>query len=276
MQIGAFPGGLERLKSLETQLRSEPGKSPLVPYVAYRRLLADYTTQQKATTDNAKQQDIQKWWRDKLEDFAKDFPASEDAPEALLQLAIAYEFAGKMPDAKKWYTDLAARHPDTRPGHRATGALRRMDLKGKPLQFTGPLLDGGTFDAKGYRGRVLLVAYWSTWCTACTQDVPVLKELYKRYHNQGLEIVGVGLDMTAAPIAPYLEQHKILWPQVFQPGGTESEPAMALGVIVPPVMILVDRQGIVTNVTTSIEEIKTAVPEEMGAKKAAKADTNTR
>ena len=57
VQIGAFPGGLERLKSLETQLRSEPDKSPLVSYVAYRRLLADYTTQQKATTDNAKQQE---------------------------------------------------------------------------------------------------------------------------------------------------------------------------------------------------------------------------
>jgi thiol-disulfide isomerase/thioredoxin len=276
VQIGAFPGGLERLKSLETQLRSEPDKSPLVSYVAYRRLLADYTTQQKATTVDAKQQDIQKWWRDKLEGFAKDFPTAEDTPEALLQLAIAYEFASKMPEAKKWYTELAAGHSDTRPGRRAAGALRRMDLKGKPFQFTGPLLDGGTFDAKAYRGRVVLVAYWSTWCTVCTQDVPVLKELYKRYHDEGLEIVGVNLDVTAPPVVPYLEQHKILWPQIFQPGGTESEPAMALGIIVPPVMILVDRKGQVTNVTTSIDEIKTAVPEQMGDRKAAKADTATR
>jgi hypothetical protein len=86
----------------------------------------------------------------------------------------------------------------------------------------------------------------------------------------------VNLDVTAPPIVPYVEQHKIPWPQVFQPGGTESEPAMALGVIVPPVMILVDRQGQVTNVTTAIDEIKTAVPELMAAKKAAKADTATR
>ncbi len=143
-----------------------------------------------------------------------------------------------------------------------------MDLKGKTFQFTGPLLDGGTFDAKAYRGRVVLVAYWSTWCTVCTQDVPVLKDLYKRfYRDQGLEIVGVNLDVTAPPIAPYIEQHKIPWPQVFQPGGTESEPAMALGIIVPPVMILVDRQGQVTNVTTNIDEIKTAVPELMGDRK---------
>lgn len=86
----------------------------------------------------------------------------------------------------------------------------------------------------------------------------------------------MNLDVTAPPIVPYLEQHKISWPQVFQPGGTESEPAMAFGIIVPPVMFLVDRQGLVTNVTTNIDEIKTAVPELMGDRKAAKADTATR
>jgi hypothetical protein len=77
-------------------------------------------------------------------------------------------------------------------------------------------------------------------------------------------------------VGPYLKDHKISWPQIFQPGGTESDPATALGIIVPPVMILVDRQGRVTNVTTAIDEIKTAVPELMLEKKAAKADSDTR
>jgi len=104
----------------------------------------------------------------------------------------------------------------------------------------------------------------------------VLQAFYDRYHEKGFEIVGVNLDVTAAPVRPYLKQHKIAWPQVFEPGGTESGPATAFGIIVPPVMILVDREGRVVTVTTSIDEIKTAVPELMGDKKAAKAESETR
>ena len=276
VQIGAFPAGLDRLKTLEAELREAPTKSPLIPYVAYRRLLADYTSQQKAAATSTKQQEIQKWWREQMEKFSKEFPTAEDAPEALLQLAIANEFSGQMPEAKKWYTELAAAHPQTKPGHRAEGALRRIDLKGKPFKFSGPSLEGGTINASDYPNRILLVTYWSTWCTACTQDIPVLQAFYDRYHEKGFEIVGVNLDVTEAPVRPYLKQHKIAWPQIFEPGGTESGPATTLGIIVPPVMILVDREGRVATVTTSIDEIKTAVPELMGDKKAAKAESETR
>ena len=276
VQIGAFPEGLDRLKTLEGEVKDSKPKSAMIPYIAYRRLLADYTTQQKAATSNTKQQDIQKWWRGQLEKFTKDFPAAEDAPEALLQLAIANEFTGQMPDAEKWYSELAKQYPETKPGRRAAGALRRLSIKGKQFQFSGPLLSGGKFDAAGYRGRVLLVTYWSTWCNACTQDIPVLKSLYKRYSDKGFEIVGVNLDVNDAPIGAYLKQNKIDWPQVFEPGGTESGPATAFGVIVPPLMILVDRQGQVVTATTMIDDIKTAVPELIGDKKAAKADSDRR
>jgi thiol-disulfide isomerase/thioredoxin len=276
VQLGAFPEGLDRLKTLEGELRNAPEKSPLVAYIAYRRLLADYTSQQKAATTNAKQQDIQKWWRGELEKFSEDFPAAEDTPEAMLQLAIANEFTGQMPEAQKWYAKLAEQHPDTKPGRRAAGALRRLSLKGRPFQFVGPLLGGGKFDAANYGGKVLLVTYWSTWCTACTQDVPVLKSFYERYADRGFQIVGVNVDVTEGPIAEYLKENRISWPQVFEPGGTDSGPATAFGVIVPPLMILVDREGRVNTVTTMIDDIKTAVPELMGDKKAAKADSDRR
>jgi thiol-disulfide isomerase/thioredoxin len=275
VQIGAYPEGLQRLKTLESELRDSSPKSPMIPYVEYRRLLADYTTRHQ-NADNAKQQAIQKSWREDLEKFAKEFPVAEDTPEALLQLAIANEFVGQMPEAKRWYSDLAEHHPQSKPGRRAVGALRRMDLKGKPLELAGPTLDGGTINARDYRGKVLLVAYWSTWCTSCTQDIPVLKSLYDQYRDKGFEIVGVNLDVAPTAVAPYLKDHKVPWPQIFQPGGTESDPAIAFGIIVPPIMILTDRQGRVTNVTTAIDEIKSAVPELMNDKKAARAESDAR
>jgi thiol-disulfide isomerase/thioredoxin len=275
VQIGAYPEGLPRLKTLEAELRESSPKSAMIPYVEYRRLLADYTTRHQ-NADNAKQQAIQKSWREDLEKYAREFPAAEDTPEALLQLAIANEFVGQMPEAKRWYGDLAEHHPQSKPGRRAAGALRRLDLKGKSLDLTGPTLDGGTINAHDYRGKVLLVAYWSTWCTSCTQDIPVLKSLYDQYRDKGFEIVGVNLDVAPAAVSPYLKEHKVPWPQIYQPGGTESEPATAFGIIVPPIMILADRQGRVMNVTTAIDEIKSAVPELMSDKKAARAESDAR
>ena len=243
VQIGAYTEGLARLKSLEADLRRSSPKSPMVPYIAYRRLLADYASQHQ-TSSSSKQQEIQKWWRGELEKFTKEYPTADDTPEALLQLAIAQEFIGQIPEAKHWYGELADRYPQTKPGRRAAGALRRLDLKGKPFDFAGPALgDGHSINARDYRGKVLLVAYWSTWCTACTQDLPVLRALYDQDRSKGLEIVGVSLDVTADPVEPFLKQNKVTWPQIFQPGGTESEPASAFGVIVPPLMILVDRLG---------------------------------
>jgi peroxiredoxin len=267
VQIGAYTEGLARLKSQEADLRRSSPKSPMVPYIAYRRLLADYASQHQ-TSSSSKQQEIQKWWRGQLEKFTKEYPAADDTPEALLQLGIAQEFVGQLPEAKRWYAELADHYPQKTPGRRAAGALRRLDLKGKPFDFAGPALgDGHSINARDYRGKVLLVAYWSTWCTTCTQDFPVLRALYDQYRSKGFEIVGVSLDVTADPVEPFLKQNKVSWPQIFQPGGTESEPASAFGVIVPPLMILVDRTGKVVAVTTTIDEIKLAIPELVGDKK---------
>jgi peroxiredoxin len=267
VQIGAYTEGLARLKSIEAEFRRATPKSEIVPYVVWRRLLSDYTAQHQGA-NSAKQQEIQKAWRDELEKFTKEFPQAEDTPEALMQLGIAYEFVGKIPEAKKWYAELVERHPQTPPGVRAAGALRRLDLKGKPFELTGPALDGKPIDARDFRGKVLLVAYWSTWCTACTEDLPALKALYDQHHAKGLEIVGVNLDAAEAPVAPFLKQHKVTWPQIYQAGGMQAPAATAFGIIVPPVMFVVDRQGKVAAVTTTVEEIKSLVPELLDKKPA--------
>lgn len=98
--------------------------------------------------------------------------------------------------------------------------------------------------------------------------MPVLRSLFDQYNSKGFEILGVSLDVTADPIEPFLRQNKVSWPQIFQPGGTESEPAAAFGVIVPPLMILVDRQGKVAALTTTVDEIKAALPGLLADKKA--------
>src|SRR5580704_17172136 len=55
-------------------------------------------------------------------------------------------------------------------------------------------LDGQTFDLSAQRGKVVIVNFWATWCPHCREEMPALDAFYRRYHGQGLEMIGVSTD----------------------------------------------------------------------------------
>ena len=57
-----------------------------------------------------------------------------------------------------------------------------------------PELDGQTFDLGAQRGKVVIVNFWATWCPPCREEMPALDAFYRRYHGQGLEMIGVSAD----------------------------------------------------------------------------------
>ncbi|HUG94267.1 MAG TPA: redoxin domain-containing protein [Planctomycetaceae bacterium] len=269
VQTGAYPQGLERLTALEdAHSKSRSGENAdLVAYVRYRRLLSQYTTDLQAAVANANDRaKVQDWWLAQLEDFVTSHPQAEDAPGALFQLGMALEFAGKTDDARTWYAKLARQHAATEPGQRAAGAVKRLDLTGKPFALAGPGLTGGAIDTRSLRGKVVLVIFWSTWCKPCTEDLPQLRALYDEHRQKGFEIVGVNLDTTTEPVQPYLRQHRVSWPQIHEPGGLESGPGREFGIISVPTMFLVSKAGMVVSRSTSVAEVKEKLPELLKAR----------
>jgi cytochrome c biogenesis protein CcmG/thiol:disulfide interchange protein DsbE len=55
-------------------------------------------------------------------------------------------------------------------------------------------LNGDTFDLSQKHGKVVLVHYWATWCAPCKKEMPVLDSFYRRYHERGLEVIGISAD----------------------------------------------------------------------------------
>jgi len=55
-------------------------------------------------------------------------------------------------------------------------------------------LDGQSFDLAKLKGKVVLVNYWATWCAPCRKEMPKLDAFYRRYHDRGLEIIGISID----------------------------------------------------------------------------------
>ena len=115
VQTGAYPEGLDRLKDISATVSKRSPNSDLVAYLAYRVLLAQYANEMRdaKTEDHEKLQD--KWLKD-LEEFTTKYPTAEDTPDALLQLAIAEEFAGHIKESKQWYELLTSKHSETGAG----------------------------------------------------------------------------------------------------------------------------------------------------------------
>lgn len=265
IQTGADPDGVTRLKSIETDLRKSSGKSPLISYVAYRRLSAEYTVDlSKAETDE--RANVQKKWLEALEEFIKDYPQADDVPDAMLQLAMNDEFMGKAKEASGWYQRIVKEQSKSPAAAKAQGALARLSLTGKPVSIAGPGLNGKTISTEAYRGKsAVLVMYWATWCEPCTAELPELRALHNQYRGE-FEIIGVSLDMSKEPILPFLQQNKVPWPQIYQEGGLESPLAVQFGVFSPPVMILIDKTGKVVSKNTSSAELKKILPQVLKGK----------
>jgi thiol-disulfide isomerase/thioredoxin len=254
VQAGSLPDGTERLKKLHGRLKKQQAPSATLSYVRYRGLLADYSAaMQKPKADYAK---IQSDWLSSLKGFVEQYPDSEDAAEAMLQIAIAEEFAGEEERAKKWYAKIAKDQADSDQGKKAAGAIRRLESPGKRLALSGRTTAGGQLDIKRYAGRVVLVHYWASWCEPCKADIAIIRDLMAKYGQRGFAVVGINVDNDRQLAVDHAKKERMTWPQIHEPGGLESRPATELGILMLPTMLLLDKKGHVVSRNIHISELE--------------------
>ena len=133
------------------------------------------------------------------------------------------------------------------------GIERRMGLPGNTIQLTGTLLDGSKLDWESYRGKVVLVDFWATWCGPCRAEVPNVLKMYQAYHDKGFEVLGISLDERREQADSYIKQTNIPWASMFSDNpaerGWNNPMAVRYGITGIPRAILVDREGKVVHMT---------------------------
>ena len=244
-QSGTYPKGTRRLKTLRTALERTSKNKELLSHVAFAHMSAEYAEQLQE--EDAEFADVQEGWLVRLEDFLEKYPKSSDAPKAMLQLALAKEFAGEERDANRFYTKIVRDFSDSPLATKAAGAKRRLESVGKPFSLKGRAVDGKMFDIAQLRGNVVLVHYWATWCQPCKQDMEIMKDLQKEFAKEKFEIVGINLDAQPSELARHFRTEKPRWTHLYEDGGLESRLATEMGVFTLPVMLLVDERGRVVN-----------------------------
>jgi thiol-disulfide isomerase/thioredoxin len=245
VQAGRYPAGVDRLRKLAAKLARDPEASKHVAHLAFLIITAEYAQSLQGPAENLPK--VQEKYLADLGKFVQDYAQSEDAAEALLQLAVAEELSGKSEQAVAWYRKIVEQFPKSEPAKKAAGARRRLESVGQPLQLQGTTLDGKQVALAAYRGRAVLVHYWASWCEPCKQDMELLQRLQAKYAKQGFALIGVNIDSDRAAAVAYLTNNPLPWPQLYESGGLDSRLAVDLGILTLPTMILVDKEGKVLN-----------------------------
>jgi thiol-disulfide isomerase/thioredoxin len=125
----------------------------------------------------------------------------------------------------------------------ATGQAQ-VKVGDKPtLQFTS--VSGEQVDLAQYRGKLVTIDFWATWCGPCMAYAPHLVELNRKYHDKGLQILGISLDDTAAIAAKGAKDHGFTWPIACDGKAFDSPIAKDWGVDAAPAMFLLSPEGVV-------------------------------
>lgn len=106
--------------------------------------------------------------------------------------------------------------------------------------FVLPQLDGTPLRLSNYRGKVVLLDFWATWCDPCREETPHFVELQHQYADRGLQIIGVSMDDTSAPVRDFYQQFHVNYPVVM--GNAKTGEAYG-GVLGLPIAFLLDRDG---------------------------------
>ena len=119
---------------------------------------------------------------------------------------------------------------------------------GKPLDIKFTAIDGTPFDLAQFRGKVVLVDFWATWCSSCQEEIPYERAAYQKYHSRGFEIVGISLDEDKPALLKFTREKGMVWPQYYDGKGWDNAISTSFGIKSLPAMWLVNKEGILVGV----------------------------
>jgi len=119
-------------------------------------------------------------------------------------------------------------------------AVPATELETAP-DFSLKNFDGGRTKLSDYRGKVIILDFWATWCPPCIKEIPDFVELQKEYGDKGLAILGISLDQNPKQVLPkFIKKYKVNYPILLTDGKVDKAFGGVTGI---PTTFVIDQKG---------------------------------
>ena len=139
------------------------------------------------------------------------------------------------------------------------GTLRKLTIGSPAIDFSFPSMKGKSIKLEKYRGKVVLLDFWATWCQPCRQEMPIVRNIYNEFHDDGFEVIGVSLDDSREKLDFYLDNRNLPWPQIFDGKGWNCELGQMYAIGSIPATFLLDKNGKIRHKNIRGENLRAAV-----------------
>ncbi len=242
---------------------------------ALRRDLSNYAKMKPA--------DARSYYEDALEDLnmlIREYTDTEEALEARFYVGTIHNEMGNFDEAIKYFDDVLGQkeidhnfkarllyfkakallgNGDVAKAKEVVVELRLIEpgaanAFGKELSGTIRLgmkaPDLNAMDFKGnhislskYKGSIVVIDFWATWCDPCLQEFPKVKKMYRTFKGRGVQFIGVSLDDEIEDLKGFVAGNKVEWPQVFEGMRWKGTVSKTYNVEKIPIMFVLDRES---------------------------------
>jgi len=122
----------------------------------------------------------------------------------------------------------------------ANAGIPLLRQRTDPVDFTLPLLNGGTAKLSAYKGKVVLLNFWATWCPPCRAEMPSMETFYQQFKERGLEILAVNGGEDTATVQQFLQNNRYSFPILMD---TKNEVNGLYGITAIPTTFILDKNG---------------------------------
>jgi peroxiredoxin len=126
------------------------------------------------------------------------------------------------------------------PAPRSPGATESRSLPALAPDFERTDLDGRPVRLRNYRGKLVLLSFWATWCEPCRIEAPRFSSWQQQYGRRGLQVLGISMDDDAAAVVAFVRERQLTYPIIL---GDAPLAELFGGVLGLPLALLVDPQG---------------------------------
>ena len=138
----------------------------------------------------------------------------------------------------------------------------------KSVEIGQPAVDFALMDTTGnpiaissFRGKILLIDFWASWCGPCRRENPNVVQLYNDFSSKGFEIIGVSFDESRDRWIKAIQDDGLVWPHVSDLKGWQSEAGKLYAITAIPATVLLDREGVIVAKNLRVDDLRAKLEE---------------